>query len=410
MHILLVHQFYLGESDSGGSRFNQFVKYWEDRGHTITVLAGTVNYTTGKKNEKYKGKFITKEKISEKVTILRCHVSDNYNKNFLGRLGGYFSFNFSSAIALFKTSKPDIILVTSPPLFVGLTGILAKITKRKPLIFEVRDLWPESAIDMGILTSKPIIKLAYLIEKLSYKTADKINVLTPAFKNKLVNQKSVTESKIIYVPNGADTDIFQPESKVGWVRDKYNLHDKFIVTYMGAHGIANNLITLLKAAKKLQAIDNEIHFMLIGDGMKKPELVEYAKENGINNVTFVAAQSKAVMPDFCNTSDLCTAILQNNSTFRTVYPNKIFDYMSCKKPVLIGIDGIAKELVVNNNAGVYVNPDNMNEMVDKILTLKNNPSLLEEMGNNGYEFVINNFQRQKLADKYVEAMEEVIND
>lgn len=408
MHILLVHQFFLGENDSGGSRFNQFVKYWEEQGHTVTVLAGTVNYSTGQKDEKYKGRIITEENLSGAIRVLRCYVSDGYNKNFIGRLFGYFSFNLSSTFALFKVKKPDIILVTSPPLFVGITGIIGKFLKRKPLIFEIRDLWPESAIDTGVLTSKPIIKIAYLVEKLSYKAADKINVLTPAFREKLISKKNVNPERIIYVPNGADTDIFIPDDTVTWVRDEYGLQYKFIVTYMGAHGLANNLSSLLDVAKEIKDLDENVHFMLIGDGMKKPELMEYAELNNLTNVTFVDAQPKNVMSDFCNSSDLCTAVLQDIDTFKTVYPNKVFDYMSCKKPVLLGIDGVVRELVEDSNAGVYVNPNETENVVKNILELKNNPSRLEQMGNNGYEFVIKNFERKNLAKKYISYMEETI--
>lgn len=408
MHILLVHQFFLGENDSGGSRFNQFVKYWEEQGHTVTVLAGTVNYSTGQKDDKYKGRIITEENPSEATRVLRCYVSDGYNKNFIGRLFGYFSFNLSSTLALFKVKKPDIILVTSPPLFVGITGIIGKFLKRKPLIFEIRDLWPESAIDTGVLTSKPIIKIAYLVEKLSYKAADKINVLTPAFREKLISRKNINPQRIVYVPNGADTDIFMPDETVTWVREEYGLQNKFILTYMGAHGLANNLSSLLEVAKKIKELDGDVHFMLIGDGMKKPELMEYAELNNLTNVTFVDAQPKNIMPDFCNSSDLCTAVLQDIDTFKTVYPNKVFDYMSCKKPILLGIDGVVRELVEDSNAGVYVNPNEAENVVKKILELKKNPGRLEQMGNNGYEFVIKNFERKTLAQKYTSYMEEII--
>ena len=408
MHILLVHQFYLGENDSGGSRFNQFVKYWEELGHTVTVLAGTVNYSTGQKDSKYNGSIIFEENPSKSTRVIRCYVSEGYNKNFLGRLFGYFSFNLSSTIALFKVKKPDVILVTSPPLFVGITGIIAKILKRKPLIFEIRDLWPESAIDTGVLTSKPLIKIAYLVEKISYKFADKINVLTPAFKDKLISKKNINPNKILYVPNGADTDIFVPNNNVQWVRDKYGLNDKFIVTYMGAHGLANNLKSLLKVAKDIESLDERVHFMFIGDGMKKSELVDYAKTNDLGNVTFVDAQPKSIMPDFCNSSDLCTAFLQDIDTFKTVYPNKVFDYMASKKPILLGIDGVVRELVEDNGAGVYVNPNNTEMVIKKIMELKNNPSKLDQMGTNGYEFVIKNFDRKALAKKYANYMGELI--
>lgn len=126
MKILIVHQFYLNENDPGGSRFNQFVEHWSNLGHEITVVAGTVNYTTGKAPAEYKGKLFVKEKPKKNVTVIRTHVSESYNKSFIGRLWGYFSFNFSSTLAMFRIKSPDVILVSSPPLFVGLTGIFAK--------------------------------------------------------------------------------------------------------------------------------------------------------------------------------------------------------------------------------------------------------------------------------------------
>src|SRR5699024_8857552 len=143
-------------------------------------------------------------------------------------------------------------------------------------------------------------------------------------------------------------DIFQPDNNVDWIRDKHNLHGKFVVTYTGAHGLANNLFSLLKVALKIKKIDDSVHFMLVGDGMKKKELIEFAENNELTNVTFIEAQPKIKMPDFCNSSDICTAVLQDIDTFKTVYPNKVFDYMSCKKPIIIGIDGIARELVEGN--------------------------------------------------------------
>jgi glycosyltransferase involved in cell wall biosynthesis len=409
MRILVLHQYFLGKDDPGGSRFNQFVKYWEEMGHEITVIAGTVHYSTGKKDEKYKGKWVVKEKYSENVTVYRTYVSEAYNKSFLGRLWGYFSFTFSSLYAaLFKVKKHhDVMIVTSPPLFVGVTGIITKIFKRIPMVFEVRDLWPESAIDTGVLTNGLLIKAAYLVEKLSYKFADKINVLTPAFKKALIEKKNVKENKIIFIPNGADTDIFQPSEKENWVRDKYGLRDKFVVTYMGAHGVANNLDSILNVAKLCKEY-KDIVFLLIGDGMEKKRLQKRAIEENIENVIFIDSQPKKLIPDFCNASDVCTAVLQKVDTFKTVYPNKVFDYMSCAKPILIGIDGVARELVENSQSGYYVDPDNPADFKEKLLMLYNNRVLLDQLGQNGLEFVTKNFSRENLAYKYIEELDKIV--
>lgn len=407
MKILILHQYFLGKNDPGGSRFNQFVKYWEEQGHEITVIAGTVHYITGKKEDKYKGKWVTKEKYSDNVTLYRTYVSEAYNKSFLGRLWAYFSFTFSSLFAvLFKVKKHDVLIVTSPPLFVGITGIFAKLLKRIPTVFEVRDLWPESAIDTGVLTNKFLIKSAYLVEKMSYKFATKINVLTPAFKKTLIEKKEIAEEKIIFVPNGADTDIFQPGPKDNWVREKYNLKDKFVVTYMGAHGVANHLDSILEVAKECKEYKNII-FLLIGDGMEKKRLKEKAKHESLDNILFIDSQPKQIISDFCNASDVCTAVLKKIDTFKTVYPNKVFDYMSCAKPILLGIDGVARELVENSKSGFYVDPENAQEFKTKILELYNNPELAHTLGENGSQFVKESFSRESLAEKYVNELEKI---
>ncbi|MEY8349328.1 glycosyltransferase family 4 protein [Bacillus cereus] len=408
MKILLIHQYFLGKDDPGGSRFNQFVKYWEEQGHEITVVAGTVHYATGNKEERYKGKWIVEEQYSPNVKVLRTYVSEAYNKSFFGRLWGYFSFTVSSLTAtLFKVKRHDIVIVTSPPLFVGVTGILTKWFKRIPMIFEVRDLWPESAIDTGVLKSKPLIKMAYFVEKLSYKFANKINVLTPAFRNVLIERKNISKDKISFIPNGADLDIFEPGPKDNWVREKYGLKDKFIITYMGAHGLANNLDSLLNVAKACKEY-KDIVFLLIGDGMEKPRLKKRVEDENIQNVEFIDPQSKAVIPDFCNASDVCTAVLKKVDTFKTVYPNKVFDYMSCAKPILLGIDGVARELVEDSECGVYVDPEDTIKFKETIIDLYQNRDRLKEMGSNGYSFVQQQFSRKVLADKYIEEIAKVI--
>ena len=193
MRILLIHQYFLEKNDSGGSRFNEMTRVWSEQGVHITVLAGMFHANASGKAEKYKGKYFVKEQYDENTEVIRCHVSESYNVNFLGRLWGYFSFVFFSLWAgVFKTKgKYDLILVTSPPLFVGITAFLLSKIKRIPYVFEIRDLWPESAIDTGVVTNNLIIKLSYGLEAFIYRHARLINVLTPAFRDTLLTKKNV---------------------------------------------------------------------------------------------------------------------------------------------------------------------------------------------------------------------------
>jgi glycosyltransferase involved in cell wall biosynthesis len=230
---------------------------------------------TAKKYPEYKGKFIVTEQDSDNVTVKRCHVSEAYNKSFIGRVWAYLSFAFSSTIAGLLIKKPDVIICTSPPLTVGITGIILSKVKRVPMVFEVRDLWPESAIDTGVIKSKWLIKMSYWLERKSCESANWINVLTPAFEKALVEKKGIAPDKISMIPNGADLDIFTPGERNNWVREKHGLDNKFVVTYIGAHGVANHLIQILEAAKILKD-QRDTLFMCVGDGMEKPMLKEKA--------------------------------------------------------------------------------------------------------------------------------------
>ena len=406
MHILLVHQYFLGKNDAGGSRWNQFSKYWSQKGHKVTVLAGTVHYASGKKAPQYKGKYVVREKESENVDVLRCHVSESYNKSFVGRLWAYFSFFFSTLWAgVFHAGKCDIIICTSPPLTVGLTGWILSKLKRVPMVFEVRDLWPESAIDTGVLTNKWLIKMSFWLERTSYKSASWINVLTPAFEESLVKNKSINPDRISMIPNGADMDIFLPGQRDNWVRTKYGIEEKIIITYVGAHGVANHLIQLIDVAESMKD-DPDVLIMLVGDGMQKDMLKKEVAQRGLSNILFVDSVPKTEIVDYVAASDICTAVLKKVDTFKTVYPNKIFDYMSACRPIILAIDGVARKLLEDAGSGVYVEPENTEAFVKAIYQLKEDPEFCLQCGQSGLDHVARLFSREILAEKYLE----ILND
>lgn len=407
MRILLIHQFYLEKNDGGGSRWNEMTRMWAEQGHDITVLAGMVHYATGKKQARYKGKYTFVDPFSDGITVIRSHVSESYNVNFLGRLWAYFSFVFSSIYAgLFKTKgKFDIIIVSSPPLFVGVSAYVLSRLKRTPFVFEVRDLWPESAVDSGVLKNKLIIRLAQWVEKFLYRKAKLINVLTPAFRDNLVQQKGIPPEKIIYIPNAADfslSDRLLQEFDTKAFRQAQGLEGRFVVTYVGAHGVANHLIQVLQAAELLQERRPEVLFMLIGDGMQKPMLMQAAREKGLPNVRFVDSVPKAEVFKYILASDLGSSILMKNDTFKTVYSNKTFDYMACKKPVLMLIDGVSRQLVEEAGCGAYVEPENPEAFAEAVQFYAAHANgLLTKQGESGYRFAKAHFDRHALANQYL---------
>ncbi|WP_026706297.1 glycosyltransferase family 4 protein [Flavobacterium soli] len=402
MKILLIHQYYKDEDVTGGARFNEMTRVWKEKGHDITVISG--NLISSGKKEEYKGKFVTRKEING-IEIWKCHVSESYNVNFLGRLWAYFSFVFSGTYAgLFKVKGNfDVIVVTSPPLFVGITAYIMSLFKRVPLVFEVRDLWPESAIDTGVLKNKSIIKFAYWFEKFIYKKATRINVLTPAFFKILRDEKKVPESKLMMIPNAADfaiseeilnsTDRKQLRQEKGW-------DDKFVITYVGAHGVANGLSQVIETARMLK--NTNVLFVLVGTGMEKIKLKKQVEEDNITNVLFFDPVPKKEIFKFIIASDMGTSVLLKNDTFKTVYSNKTFDYMSCKTPILMVIDGVSRELVEEADAGIFVEPENPKDFEAKIRYYLQNPELILRQGENGYRFAKENFDREKLAEKYLD--------
>lgn len=415
MRILLIHQYFLEKGDGGGSRFNEMTKTWSEQGHEITVLAGMVHYNIGKKPEKYKGKFTYKDVAFYKdVDVVRCHVSESYNVNFLGRLWAYFSFVFSSIYAgMFKTKgKYDVILVTSPPLFVGITAYVLSLIKRVPFVFEIRDLWPESAIDTGVLQNKVIIKFAYWFESFIYKRAKLINVLTPAFRDKLIQDKNVPKEKVIFIPNAADFSLAEKIQKGNSFnavafKNKLGLEGKFVITYVGAHGVANHLIQLVEAAEKLQ--DTNVVFQLIGAGMRKETLQSEVEKRNLGNVIFRNPVPKEEVFKYILASDVGASILKKVDTFKTIYSNKTFDYMSCKKPILLAIDGVSRELVANANCGEYVIPENVEDIVRGVKKLiKLTPEETTKMGVSGYNYAKEYFDREVLAKEYVSKIKMII--
>lgn len=414
MKILIVHQYYLMPGSPGGSRFNEFARLWSDAGHDVTVIAGNLDYATGEVPDRYRGKWLVRE-TDGPVTVYRCHVPRAYSKGYVGRAWGFGGFTLSSVSAVVRAvladkGRPDVVIATSPPLVAAVPGILAAQAARVPLIFEIRDLWPESAITTGVLSEgSPITRALYLLEKWACRSATKINVLTPAFRDDLLHRKLASDSKICVIPNGADIALFQPGPRNSPVREEFGWGDRFVVLYAGAHGRANAIGQLVDTASLLKD-EPDILIATVGDGPERAKWEAEAKSRGLSNIQFCGAHPKSRMPEFVNGCDVGAAVLQNNPTFRTVYPNKVFDYMACEKPTLLAIDGVARKLVCDDaQAGVFAEPENPRAIADAILGLRNDEAERRAMGRRGRSWVLENATRDALAAKYLDVMQELVD-
>ena len=408
MNIVIFHQYYLEPGEPGGSRFNELARLFSEAGHRVTVVAGTLNYTTGKTPERYRGRWITRIQDGP-VDVVRCHVPPTYSRSYAGRMLAFFGFTASACTAALCLADADVVIGTSPPLVVIFPAWLAAWRLGAPLVFEIRDLWPESAVTTGALRpDAPLTRLLYGIERWACRVADRINVLTPAFREDLVRRGLAPAEKIVFVPNGADVQRFRPGPRANAVRAELGWGDRFVVLYAGAHGRANAVGQLLDAAERLRDRP-DLLIASVGDGPERAGLEAAARARGLSNVMFCGPQPKERMPDFVNAADVGAAVLQDNPTFRTVYPNKVFDYMACERPTLLAIDGVARELVCGAaRAGVFAKPEDGDALAAAIRALAADPEGCRAMGARGRAWVLENATREALAARYLGILEGVV--
>jgi len=393
MKILLIHQAFVGPNEAGGTRHYEFARHLIQQGHEFTIVASSLSYLTGQRT--VESNRLVQEQNIDGVRVLRAYTYPSLHKSFVWRIISFISFMFTSIWAGLRAGPVDLVMGTSPPIFQAVSAWIVALLKRRPFLLEVRDLWPEFAIDMGVLKNPLLIRLSRWLESFLYARATHIVVNSPAYRTYLI-EKGVSPEKVTLIANGVDTTAFLPRADGKAIRNRYRLDGKFLVTYAGALGLANDIGTLLGAAHRLRD-ETGIHFLLVGDGKERDHLEAQAKSLHLTNVTFAGPHSKAVMPEFLAASDVCVATLQNIPMFRTTYPNKVFDYMAAGRPTVLAIDGVIREVVETANGGVFVPPGNIEALANAILKLSQDREHAQAMGEAARAYVVENFDRQQQA-------------
>lgn len=410
MKILVLHQYFVIPGMPGGSRFNEFARLWTEGGHEVTVIAGALDYTTRTTPDRYRGRWLTKETDGEAI-VWRCHVPSSYGRSYVGRMWAFFGVALSALTAVFRVSRPDAIIATSPPLTIAIPAWFAARVRfrRVPWVFEVRDLWPESAVTTGVLRRDGLLtRLLYRLERWACASADHVNVLTPAFREDLMRRHLVPDSRVGMIPNGADTGLFSPGPRDNRVRLEEGWGDRFVVLYSGAHGRANAVGQLVEAAELLRQ-DTNILIACVGDGPERERWEQEAKSRGLQNIRFLGPRAKERMPEYVRACDAGAAVLQRNPTFMTVYPNKVFDYMVCAKPVLLAIDGVARALVCDEaSAGVFVEPEAPASFAEAVRMLASDPDRCRRLGSNGHQWATTHATRESLASRYLDLLQRLV--
>lgn len=395
MHVLLIHQGFTSPQDAGGTRHYELSRRLVRNGHEVTIVASDTAYLSGKRAAGTSG--LVTEQDLDGIRILRSYTYPSLHRSYLWRIISFLSFMVTSVWASLKAGPVDLVMATTPPIFQAFSTWLVAAIRRKPFLLEVRDLWPEFAIDIGLLKNPILIAVARGMERFLYWRATHILVNSPAYRDYLIG-KGIAAEKISFIPNGVDPAMFDDQQPSSTIRTEFGLEDKFVVLYAGALGMANDIDTILQAADSLRD-QPEIHFLIAGDGKERQRLQDLQQSLGLTNVTFAGPRPKFEMPGILAATDICVATLKDIPMFKTTYPNKIFDYMAAQRPVVLAIDGVIREVVEAGNGGIFVQPGHAQTLADAVLYLQQHPEEAREMGKSARRYVAEHFNREQHADE-----------
>ncbi len=401
MKILYVSQYFPPEIGAPSARVSELARYWVRSGHDVHVLTGFPNHPTGVVPAEYRGKLkrLVLCEDFEGARVFRTWLWPLPNRKPWERMANYASFAKSASIAGTFLSRPDVVIGTSPQLLVGLAAWWIARIKRVPFVFEVRDLWPESLDAVGVGGEQT--KLYRILKRVAvflYQHSDHIVVVTPAFKEEIVRNYRIPEEKISIVNNGVETELFSPNGDNA--RYELSLGDCFVVGYIGTMGFAQGLDTVLEAAEILRRAAPDLRFLLVGEGADKSRLKALIAEKNLNNLLLLDGQPREQIASIIRSVNVCLVPLRKSDVFKTVIPTKMLEFMSCGRPVVLGVEGQAQKIVEAARAGICIEPEDPEQLADAILKLKSDSQLTRQLGINGRDYIVQHMSREQTAHDY----------
>ena len=407
MHILVFCHYYPPEVNAPASRTSEHARVWIAEGHEVTVITCAPNHPRGELYPGYRNRFF-QSKIVDGVRVVRVWSWLAPNEGFVQRVANYVSYMITAVVAVPRLSKPDVILSTSPQFFCGLAGMFARVMRpRAPWILEVRDLWPESIVTVGAMKKGRAIRFLEWLESTAYRKADRIISVTEGFVPHIAERRG--REGIAIVKNGVDLSIFKAgePAQAAAIKAQFGFEDRILAAYVGTHGMAHGLDTVLDTAQLLRD-DARIGFLLVGDGSERARLKARAEEMGLPNLKVAGQLPKTDMPAVWSATDVSLIVLKKSDTFKTVLPSKMFEAMAMQCPIVLGVEGEARALLDEAEAGIGIEPENAHELADAILRLTNDRDLAAKYGANGLAHVQGEFDRQALARRCLEIFEDAV--
>lgn len=399
MHVLLIHQLFATGSEAGGTRHWELASRLAAQGDRVTVVAGASNYMSGAPAPADRapaaGSGAEPPSGLEVIRPWTPVFASGLRSSFAGRVVAFVVFAASSFFAGLRVRGVDVVWGTTPPIFQAPAAWLLARMKGAPFVLEVRDLWPDFAVALGVLRNRAAVRAAKALERFLYRRAAVVVINSPGFEDHV---RAEGGREVALVANGADPAPFlrTDRERPAW-RRRLGWEDRFVVLYAGAHGVPNDLEVVLDAAAAAGRGDEL--FAFAGAGRDSDRLQRLARKRRLENVRFLGPRPKSEMPGLLTAADACVAILKPLPQFATTYPNKVFDYMAAGRPVLLAIDGVIRKVVEDAGAGVFVPPGDSGALLEAVRAYRRDPERARREGEAGRAAVAARFHRDEQAER-----------
>jgi uncharacterized heparinase superfamily protein/glycosyltransferase involved in cell wall biosynthesis len=416
MRIIFFSHYYPPEVNAPASRTSEHCRRWALAGHDVTVVTSAPNHPRGVIYPGYRNRLFQVETM-DGVKVVRVWTFLAANEGFALRTLNYLSFMVSAALAVPRLPRPDVFVSTSPQFFCGLTGLVARVMRGAPWVLEIRDLWPESIVAVGAMRKGVVIRALEWLERIAYRKADRIVSVTDSFVPHIAARcgtagrngpdKNVpgmkASDKISVIKNGADLTLFRQSGDAGETRRRFGLDGRFVAAYVGTHGMAHGLDTIVDAASLLRN-DPRIGFLMVGDGAERIRLAGKAAALKLDNLCVAGQLPRADMPAIWTATDASLIVLRRSDTFLKVLPSKMFEAMAMARPIILGIEGESKTLLDDAGAGIAITPESAGELARAVVRLADDPALCERFGHRGAAYVRAHYDRARIAAHYLDVL------
>ena len=409
MKILFYSHYFPPEVNAPATRTYQHCRRWVEAGHEVTIVTCVPNCPDGVVYDGYRNRLRRQVQWIDGIQVVRVWTYVAANAGTLPRIANYVSYLTSAVLATLRLPRPDVVVATSPQFFCGWAGVWAARLKRRPFVLEIRDIWPESIAAVGAMKKGAATRLLEWLELRMYRAAEHIVAVGSGYRDNVAAKVPEMASKISVVTNGVDAENFQPRDPDRAFLQSFGLQEKFVCSYVGTIGMAHGLDVVVDAASKLRALGRtDIGFLLVGDGANRQSLETMARDCGVQDqVIFAGRLPKDQMPTVLASSDCCLVHLKGTDLFSTVIPSKIFETMAMQRPIIMGVRGPAREIVIEAGGGQPMQPDDADDLVRIVTEMADHPEQLAASGQQARQFVLQHYDRDRLAAEMLGTLERV---